>query len=249
MVAIGFGLLLAAAGALAPARAAPPATDLFLREADDVIDVRWSLPAEAALEPALVRLLRNAADDTRALQRKEAAEAHADAKTDGFRFSPYEWVQHWKLEALSDRLIVLRASVYSFTGGAHGNIGETALLFDRATDRPLALKDLFLDWPKAEALLTPKLCAGVAEVRREKRGDGAEPSAIAAFDSCPPLADLAVAPFGEGSRPWGFNWAAAPYVAGPWSEGSYAGYVSAGDVVELIKPEYREPFRLPERFR
>ncbi|MGL6043570.1 MAG: hypothetical protein ACRC1J_06560, partial [Sandaracinobacteroides sp.] len=105
---------------------------------------------------------------------------------------------------------------------------------------------LFTDWKAAEPIVTTAMCASLANQRFEKRGAGTDPSPIAAFDTCPPIADIALWPSGEDSRPWGIRWSAAPYVAGPWSEGIYGDYLSVPDaLLPLIKPQYRAPFALP----
>jgi len=224
-----------------PAAAAPIlATDLLVRRDTPALEYRWTAPPHMALEPALFRELK--LDGQKSLRREDATAiaAKAGAAKSGFPFNRYIWSQVWKAEAETPPLLALSSQVYSYTGGAHGNLVITSVLFDRKTQKQIAFADLFTDPKAAFAILTPAWCKALDAERLKKRGT----VKLEMFADCPKLESYPVVPMGDGSIRM-FRALVPPYEAGPWSEGTYEIPLEATPVAALIKPQYRESFAKP----
>lgn len=238
-------VLLAACGESAPRETAETgtapapiaATDLLLRHDGPELVFRWSAAPEAALETGLFNAI--SADAHQALQ-AELADATADqasAATGKFPFRLHSFDQHWQAEAETPQLLVLSAQTYSYTGGAHGNIGYSVAIWDRQAGTRIGSWDLFDDQAAAVAALTPQWCEKLDEERARKR-EGVE---AAGFNDCPPLTEQTLVPVGQ-TTIGQLKAIAAPYSAGPWSEGTYEVLLDPTPVVELVKPGYRAAF-------
>lgn len=230
--------ILAVAAAKPPPRPIP-AADLIIRQASPALDWRWRAAPEAALEPGLLRRMRAAALADAAKARAGAARDAAAARRAGIPVRAYETITDWSLAAETPRLLALAGQTYSFTGGAHGNTGYAIELWDRATNRPLAIDALFTDWPRARKLIEPEYCKALAAEQKTRRG-----GALLAgeFDKCPKLSEQPIVPWGGlGTRAPQFRVLLGPYVAGPYSEGSYLVTATWPEAVRtLVKPAYRD---------
>lgn len=220
-----------------PTREPVMASELLLRQTTPELNFRWSAPAEAAVEPKLFRLLR--ADAEKALQdaEAEAKQTAADAKKDNFPFHGNDFREEWKAEAETPALIALSAQTSTYTGGAHGNMTYTSAIFDRSTGRRIAFGDLFANADNAWQALTPAWCKALDEARADRR----QGETIDMFSDCPPLKEQVVVPAGEG-RVDRLRVLVAPYVAGPWAEGSYEVDLPVDAVRQLLKTAYAKDF-------
>jgi Deacetylase PdaC len=237
MMRVLLGLLLAAP-ALAKAPAPVPASALLLRQATPEMAWRWRAAPELATQPGLLKAMRGEAQAELAKAKAAAARDAAEAKKAGFPFRAYETINDWSLAADTPGLLALAGEVYSYTGGAHGNTGFGARLWDKATKRSVPIDALFTDWPRARKLLEPVYCKALAEEQARRR-QGAEGPAD--FAACPKLSEQPVVPFaGLGRQARQFRVLLAPYVAGSYAEGSYL--ITAPwpeGVAALVKPAYR----------
>jgi hypothetical protein len=147
-----------------PLAAAPSpilARDLLIRVATPSLRFQWTAPAEAAIDPALFSPLRADALALLATQtRSAAAEARLAAK-DKAPLRAHAIQQRWAAEADTGPLLVLASTLYSYTGGAHGSSSSGALIWDRRAQRRLKFRDLFHNWPAAEAIIRPQWCAAL----------------------------------------------------------------------------------------
>lgn len=203
--------------AAAPAAPEPelPAADLLLRYEAPALSFRWSLAPEAALEPDFVRALRG--DALAALgQERKAADEDAANPPPGRPLPQYQWIERWKSEAETDGLLALSSSLYSFTGGAHGNLAFGTAIWDRGAGKRIAFAELFDNPAAALAALKPGFCAAL-DAERAKRRQGQKATG---FTDCPDLAKQPIVPVGVG-RIGSFRVLVPPYEAGPWSEGAY----------------------------
>ncbi len=233
-------LALAALLLAAPALAAPiPASDLLIRQSTPTLNWRWRAAPEAATQPALLKSLRAAALKDAAAAQRSATRDAASAKKTGFPFRKYESISDWTLAADTPRLLALSGLVYSFTGGAHGNTGYTTKIWDKTARRSIAFDALFNDWPRARKLIEPAFCAALAAEQKQRRGGQ---SLGGDFDKCPSLAEQPIMPWADlATRATQFRVLVGPYVAGPYSEGSYLVTVPWPDAVKaLVKPGYRD---------
>lgn len=230
--------LLIAALLAAPALAAPrvvPASDLIIRQVSPSLGWRWRAAPEAATQPALLQQLRAAALKDAAKARADAANDAAGARKDGFPFRPYDFVTDWSLAADTPRLLALAGMTYAYTGGAHGNTGYMARIWDKQARRAIPIDALFTDWPRARRLIEPQFCRALAEEQKRRIGTAGPDS------TCPKLAEQPIVPWGEfGTRAAQLRVLLGPYVAGSYAEGSYLITLPWPDAVKsLVKPAYR----------
>ncbi|MBC7504714.1 MAG: DUF4163 domain-containing protein [Sandarakinorhabdus sp.] len=234
-------ILLIAVLLATPALAAQPrvtqASDLLIRQASPAIDWRWRAAPETAMQPALLSSMRGAALKAATKARTDAAVDAASAKKAGFPFRRHEAIADWSLAADTPHLLALVGETYSFTGGAHGNTGYAAKIWDKTAKRSIPVDALFSDWPRARALIMPAFCNALAA--EQTRRLGAAPTSE--MNACPKIAEQPMVPWaGIGSRAAQLRVLVAPYVAGSYAEGSYLITFPWPDAVRaLVKQGYR----------
>jgi hypothetical protein len=219
----------------APALAAPiPASDLLIRDVTPQLSYRWRAAPEAATQPGLLKSLRSDALAELSKEKKDAARDAAEAKKSGFPFRRYETIADWTLAADTPRLLALSGLNYSFTGGAHGNTGYAAKIWDKQARKAIPFSALFSDWKKAQGLLSPAYCKALAE---EQKVRGGNPQ-----NNCPKLADQQIVPWADlATTAQQFRVLIGPYAAGSYAEGSYLITLAWPDGIEkLVKPAYKQ---------
>jgi hypothetical protein len=229
--------LLICALVAAPALAAPrviPASDLLINQSTPAISWRWRIAPEAATQPALLAGLRGEALKAATAAKADAANDAASARKEGFPFRRYESISDWSLAADTPRLLALVGESYAFTGGAHGNTGYTAKIWDKTAQKPVPFSALFSDWAKARALIEPAYCAALAT---EQKARGGNP-----VNNCPKLSDQPIVPWaGLATRATQLCVLLGPYTAGSYAEGSYRITLPWPEGIKpLVKPAYRD---------
>lgn len=196
------------------AAATPPITalDLMGDSRTAALEWRWRAPPEAALDPRLFARLVRERDRARA-QAQAAGERDRRARLP----APHVLMQEWTAPFADQRLIVLLGETYAFTGGAHGNTGHRALLWDRAAGRERRLAELFSDWPAAQRLIQPAACAALKAEKARRFAPEPVPDAW----PCPPLAEAVLVPQGRPGDGTVLRILYDPYVAGAYAEGVY----------------------------
>ena len=255
---IGFLLLLSACdrqtpepapneAAVAPPAAvkpAEPAAKAFAYdEENDLIEFHYGWSAEAAAVPQLVDRFRTDMEKVKADLLKGAREDKQYRDREGYEFHGYMSSTDYKTAGQSDRLLSLSVDAGSYTGGAHGNSGTGALLWDRQAAKEIKTADLFAEAANRDRLLTQRWCDALNRAREEKRGEPVGGDGM--FDECPKLDEIAVIPADKNGngRFESLMLVASPYVAGPYAEGSYE--IELGVTPELIaalRNEYRASF-------
>lgn len=234
------GLAAALLVSSAAAGAAPIlASDLILKSNSANLQYSWRVPPEVGVEPKLFDMMRGKAEAGLAAGRATADRDAAEAKKSGFPVHQYADLSVWTVAADTPRLLALTGQIYGYTGGAHGNTGYDSVIWDRKLGKPIGAADLFTDRAKARAIIEPLVCKALDKERAERRG-GAKSSPE--FEKCPPLTQATVVPYG-GFGPVAYQLRAifAPYVAGPYVEGSYEITIPWPDAVKpLVRPEYRD---------
>ncbi|QMW21689.1 PdaC/SigV domain-containing protein [Sandaracinobacteroides saxicola] len=211
---------------------------LLIRERGAALDYRWTAAPEMVLAPALLKALRAEALKDLGAARVAAERDAAEARKGGFPVRRYTTQVRWTAEAETPRLLVFVASTYAYTGGAHGNSGTSALIWDRATQRRVAFRDLFSDGAAVMKSLWPRWCKALDEERAKRRGG----AAMEGFSACPAAKEVTLVPTGS-DLIWGVKVVADPYVAGPYAEGSYAVTLRLEDgELKLLKPAYKASF-------
>lgn len=229
----------------APAtKPAQPAAKAFaLDEKNDLLEFHYGWSAEVAAVPQLVAQFSAAMDKTKAELLANAESDKAERAKQDFPFNPYSSSTDYKTAGATGGLLSLRVDVASYTGGAHGNYGSSALLWDRRLGKQVELPTLFTAAENMERLLTQPWCDALNKAREEKRGEPVGGSGM--FDECPKLSEISIIPTDKdgNGRFERLVMVADPYVAGPYAEGDYEIELPVtGDLISAIRSEYRENF-------
>lgn len=146
----------------------------------------------------------------------------------------------WQVVSDLPRWLSLSASISTYAGGAHPNMGYDTLVWDRQERRALDPLDLFTGSTALEAAVSQRYCAELNRAREKRRGVRVEPSSDDTFDRCPMLEELTVLlGSSNGSTFDQIGLVAAPYVAGAYAEGTYEVVVALDETaLAAVKPEY-----------
>lgn len=209
-----------------------------------------ALPAEAAR----IRPLKAAFDKhTRQMQRQMAKIAHEQGTERAeVNLPPMVTLSHHettKVMGSNPRFLSMLVEAEMYTGGAHGVTGYEAQLWDREKNALRKSGELFSDGmaalrtPWCDALDTQREEAEVASAGQWRRAPGRKYLGI--WD-CPDLDELSVVLMGQPGQPFDrIRLIAAPYVAGPYSDGTWTvTFPVTAEVIALVKPEYRGAFRV-----
>jgi hypothetical protein len=215
------------------------ASDLILKNNSANLQYSWRVPPEVGVEPKLFEAMRAKAEAGLAAGRATADADAAEAKKSGFPVHQYADLSIWTIAADTPRLLAVTGQIYGYTGGAHGNTGYDSVVWDRKLGKAIGAADLFTDRAKARAIIEPYVCKALAAEQAERRG-GAKMSPE--FEKCPPLTQATIVPYGGfGPVAWQLRAIFAPYVAGPYAEGSYEITIPWPDAVKpLVRAEYRD---------
>ncbi len=227
---------------------APPVRPFSVEEKTGLIEFDFSWPAEAAAIPHLV-------DRFRAEMARRKAELVSGAQKDkayrdaqGYDYHPHSSSTAWETAGQSARLLSLRVDSGGYTGGAHGNFGVGALLWDRQASREVRFADLFAAPANRDRLLTQRWCDALNQAREEKRGEPVGGGGL--FDDCPAFDAIAAIP-ADSDTDGRFDrllLIASPYVAGPWAEGAYEIELAVTpDLAAGLKAEFRPSFEVQGR--
>jgi len=262
--AVLIGLLLAAAAPAAAQDTAqdaepapevlPPGTVLFTDSETRAVSgsevarlFRYTWPAEVAAVPALVRRFTAERADLLADQKADFVEGLSFADAEGCFGCNRDLSRDWSVTANTGRFMVLSGSLYIYSGGAHGNTGFEALVWDRKAKKAFDSRRLFRSKAALQSALGEGWCAGLKAERRARMGE--EVSATIEEDGifpCPPIADLQIYPASSDGRSFDrIDLLAAPYVAGSYAEGVYEVTLPVTPaVLAAVKPQYRAAFAL-----
>lgn len=204
----------------------------------------YEYPAQAAALPRLATMLDAERDKALADLQKQAAEAQKDAADNDYPFNPHMLGVNWKVTGESPEMLAMVGEISSFSGGAHGNTGFEALIWDKAANRRIALDAVFTDPVAALDPIRQPYCDALNADRRERRGEDMSDDPTDMFNTCPPFSELVLVPYAGGDDGFDrFMIIAGPYVAGPYAEGAYEISVALPTAsLDRIKPEYRKAF-------
>lgn len=230
----------ASASAIATAEPANGARTVA-EETDDFL-FEYSYPAEAGNVAELAALLDARLVRVRAGLARDAAEGREAARDNGFPFNKYSTGIAWSVVADTPRFLSLSASITSYTGGAHGNAGFDALVWDREANAAVEPAAFFTSTAALEEAIGTRLCDLLNRERAARRG--AEGIDGELFNDCVPLADTTILLGSTNRRVFNrIGVLMGPYVAGPYAEGSYEFTVPVdAAVLEAVKDDYRSAF-------
>lgn len=218
-----------------------PVTRQTANRESQLLDFEYSWPE--AISPDLQLVARFRDDLSKAYDEalKTARENKADMEKFSGSFNQNSFLRVWTLEGQTPRLFSLISNTDTFTGGAHPNHTTSALLWDRSSHQELPLAQLFQSAEAFEGALRPHYCR-LLDAERLKRRQGEVLDGD--FSKCPQFSDLTIVPAGSGNGPFRtIQLIADPYVAGPYSEGSYEIDVPVPQaLVAALKPEFRGDF-------
>ncbi|MFC3102048.1 PdaC/SigV domain-containing protein [Altererythrobacter lauratis] len=228
------------ATATASATPEPSGARSVAEETDDFL-FEYAYPAEAGNIPALAILLDARLTRARASLAREAAEGRAAARDNGFPFNKYSTGITWAVVTDTPRFLSLSAQITSYTGGAHGNAGFDALVWDREADKALKPEEFFTSIEALDDAIGTRLCDMLQRERSARRGGeklGGQ------FDDCVKLADTTLLLGSSNGRAFNrLGVMMGPYVAGPYAEGTYEFTVPVdAKVIATVKEEYRSAF-------
>ena len=238
----------------APPPAPPPGTVIFtdsetrtVAGSEVVREFSYTWPAEVAAVPALVRRFTADRAESLAEQKDDFREGLAYADAEGCFGCNRSLDLTWTVAAQTPRFLVLSASLYIYGGGAHGNTGFNALVWDRKANKAFEPQRMFSGKAALQTALGEPWCAALKAERAERLGE--EASAMIEDDGifpCPPVADLVVLPSSsDGQRFDRIELIAAPYVAGSYAEGVYEVTLPVTPaVLAAVKARYRAAFTL-----
>lgn len=235
---------IAAEPAAKPAAPAVPAAKAFVAdEKNDLIEFHYAWSAEAAAVPQLVERLRTDMEKVKAELIAGAQEDKEMREKQGAEFHGHMSSTDYKTGGQSDRLLSLSVESGGYTGGAHGNYGVGALLWDRTQAKEIKVADLFSAPSDMDRLLTKRWCEALNKEREKKRGEPVGSGGM--FDECPKLDEIAIIP-GDKDKNGRFEtlaMVASPYVAGPWVEGAYEIELAVTpELLAALKGDYRTDF-------
>jgi hypothetical protein len=226
---------------------APAATARAVSEKSELYEFDYSYPAEAAAIPTLRDWLESDLVKARADLAASAKDGRDEAKANAFPYNPYSATSAWEVVTDLPGWLSLSTLIGSYTGGAHGNYGFDALLWDKAANQRRAATDLFISKAALKTAVLKPFCAQLNRERAKKREgqELGEPDGM--FNDCiDPLEQVVI--LGSKSRR-GFDrigFLIGPYNAGPYVEGSYEVTLPVTPaVLAAVKPEFRAAFVSP----
>jgi hypothetical protein len=214
--------------------------DDYLRE------FKYNWPAAVSAVPALVQRFTAERDAALAEQKQDfeaALREFGGGDCTGCVNRSFE--KSWQVVADLPRFLSLSASLYFYTGGAHGNGGYDALVWDREAEAVLAPEDFFVSPAAVQAALGEAWCKGLSRERKKRLGEDYSEDG---FFPCPEVAELTVLLGSSDKQVFNrIGLIAAPYVAGSYAEGTYEVTLPVTPkVIEAVKPKYRAYFAAPK---
>jgi hypothetical protein len=225
--------------ALVLACGSPPANARSIAHHGRQLDFDYAWPIVSPALPRLEAWLARDAAVAEKRARRQASETWARDRDDSGADPPrHGYAKKWDVAAATPRLLALSAASQVYTGGAHEGIAFDALMWDRKTDRPVSLADLFTAPRRALGAMERAYCAELKADQKERRGEGYREADF----RCPALGNAPVVVTGTG-RISGFEVLLQPYAAGSWAEGPYEVEVRFSPrLIALVKAEYRTSF-------
>ena len=215
-----------------------------VREETDTFLFEYSYPQEAGEIEALAEWLDDRLDTQRQRLAANAARGREQARDNGFPFNKYSSGTAWEVVADIPGWLSMSADLDSYTGGAHPNYGFDTIVWDKddaVTLEPIAF---FTSAEALDGVLGEKLCDVLNAEREKRRGMPVEEGSDDTFDACvkPDETNLLLGSTGgEAFDRIGIQ--IAPYLAGPYAEGSYEfDFPVDQELLAIVRPEYREAF-------
>lgn len=218
------------------ARSVSEETDDFLFE--------YSYPAEAGDIPELAAMLDRMLSNGREELVRQSAEARQIARDNGFPFNKYSESVTWMVVSETPDYLSLSADIYAYWGGAHGNSGIDALVWDKNAHVAHQPEDFFSSIDELDTVLAGPFCDLLNRERGKRRGEPVPEDSDDSFEACVPLEETTLLLGSSNGRAFNrIGIHAAPYVAGPYVEGPYEFTFPVNDaVIAVVKEDYLDGF-------
>ena len=204
----------------------------------------YSWPAQVSAIPALAEMLTNRRDEALKGQKGEWTSSIADCPPEAFSCRNASFSLGWEVVANLEYYLSLSSSFESYSGGAHGIYGRSALVWDRAKGAAVEPVQLFVSPKAMQAAIGDEACAALNREREKRRGAPVEQGSDSWADSCVAIDDTVL--FIGSSNGKVFDRIGVyygPYVAGPYAEGDFEFTLPVtAEVMDAVKPEYRGAF-------
>jgi len=237
----------ASATATASANATTPQAVAFADNAEKGGGSRefaYGWPAQVSAVPALADRFTAERDTVLAEQKSEWNAALTEfAGQDCVSCTSRGFSKEWAVVADLPRYLSLSADIYFYTGGAHGNSGHDALVWDREAGAAIDPKAMFRSEAALQDALGTAWCKALKTQRQKRLGADYSDDG---FFTCPPIADLTLLPGSASKQAFDrIGLLAAPYVAGSYAEGTYEVTLPVtAKLLDAVKPEYKAAFAL-----
>lgn len=210
---------------------------------NDEFEFGYSYPAEAAAIPALKARLDGEREKALGEIKRDSVAAHTEAKAGGYELAGYGYEKEWQRVASLPDWLSLSASIWTFTGGAHGMTVFDALLWDRKAGAAIDPTDAFTSKAAIDRAIKTRFCKALDAERLEKRGEvlKGDPSNFTQCIDPSPYSIL----FGSsnGKTFDRITVMVPPYEAGPYAEGSYEiDLPVTSAMIAALKPRFRPAF-------
>ncbi len=218
------------------ARQVAESTDLFLFE--------YSYPQAAGETAGLARWLDRRLDRERNTLATRAEEGRSEARDNGFPFNSYSSETAWEVVADLPDWLSLSADLSSYSGGAHPNYGFDAIVWNKQEETAMEPIAFFASRQALDGALGPQLCEALNAEREQRRGDAVEEDSENAFEACVKPDETNVLLGSTNGKTFNrIGIQIAPYIAGPYAEGSYEfTFPITPDLLEVVREEYRAVF-------
>lgn len=205
-------------------------------------DFAYAWPAAVSAIPELVKTFTAERDKLLADQKADFADAIKEfAGEDCGGCMIRDQQTTWEVVADTPRFLSLSRAFYEFSGGAHGNGGTSALVWDREAKTSREPEAFFVSEKALQDVLGTRWCKLLKAERAKRLGEDVGDDSIF---PCPPIKDLTVL-LGSKSKTHfdRIGLIADAYVAGSYAEGQYEFTIPVSDaILKAVKPEYRAAF-------
>lgn len=215
-----------------------------VKERNASYEFDYSYPAAAGAIPGVKAWLDADLAKQKAELADDARQGQADARESGFGFNPYGYSGAWSVVTELPGWLSLSGSMWSFSGGAHGNPWSQALLWDKGANVRRAPLDLFTSPQALSRAIRAPFCDQLDKERAKRRETKIDRNSGDPFDACiDPVKSVII--LGSSNRQQ-FNRIGVlvdPYEAGPYVEGTYDISIPVtAAVIAAVKPQYRAAF-------
>lgn len=242
--------VLAADAETEPAEApseAPPPEARKVDVSNDLYEFAYGYPAAAAAIPALRAELDRRLDAAQGQLAHESRQDRNEARGQAYEYRPHGYEAQWQIVADLPGWLSLSASVYTYSGGAHGMTVSDTLLWDRRAEALRGPVDLFTSKDALRAALRTPFCDALDREREKRRGEPVDRASGDIFSECiDPLDQTLILGSSNGEAFDRIGVLVPPYNAGAYAEGSYEVTLPVtASVMKALKPQYRSAFAIP----